>query len=445
MKQLASLLLLLLTYNCFLAQTLKGNLKNHAGQQITLTGFNYYKNYQLAKTTIDSLGNFTLTYPKNYKGMGILNTQDNSGLVVVLTTPKTVLNGTHLKVIDSLKFIASPQNTLLATFANHSQLRQQKYQAWRYLMPLYKKEQHTSKILQTITQEATRIAQADSLEISQIPQKYTYVRWFLPLRILVSNMPATVRSYTERLPKNIQQFRHINFNNPYFKTSGLFKELIEGHYRLLENMVQPTDSMYAQMNKSTAYLLENLKNNESLLNTVSEQLFNYFEERSFFKASEYLANYLLKQNQCSIEDGLLKKLESYRKLKVGTLAPDIQLKNKVQLSQIKKNKLLVFGASWCPTCKADYKPLVAFYTSLKKSKNLEVVYISIDTDAVAYTNFYKNAPFTTYCDTKGWDTQSAKDYYISGTPTYFLLDAKNTILLRANSLKHAKNWVATNL
>ena len=52
-----------------------------------------------------------------------------------------------------------------------------------------------------------------------------------------------------------------------------------------------------------------------------------------------------------------------------------------------------------------------------------MVYISIDTDKTAFDNYYKVAPFITYCDAKGWETQAAKDYYVFGTPSYFLLDS----------------------
>ena len=54
-------------------------------------------------------------------------------------------------------------------------------------------------------------------------------------------------------------------------------------------------------------------------------------------------------------------------------------------------------------------------------------------------------PWQSYCDYKGWETQAAKDYYISGTPSCFLLEATNKILLRPNSLAHANAWIVQNL
>ena len=102
-------------------------------------------------------------------------------------------------------------------------------------------------------------------------------------------MQSIAKKEPQRIPELLQQFRTTNFNHPHFKTSGLFKELIEGHYMLLENMGQPLDSVYTQMNISTQHLIDNLQTNDSLLNAVGDQLFNYLEKRSLFKASEYLS------------------------------------------------------------------------------------------------------------------------------------------------------------
>ena len=70
-----TIIIVLLYASLINAQTINGNLKYHAGQQVILTGFNYYQTTELAKDTINANGNFTLNYPKEYKGMGVLNTK----------------------------------------------------------------------------------------------------------------------------------------------------------------------------------------------------------------------------------------------------------------------------------------------------------------------------------------------------------------------------------
>ena len=441
MKYIILVLLLTTSVNTQ-SQTLKGTLKQHAGQQISLTGFNYYKTLDLATTVVDSLGNFSLNYPKNYKGMGVLKTQDNSSLVIALTTQNISLKGNHLKEPDSLVFANSTNNTNFNHYAKAQGLYGNALSALKYLDDLYQKEplfSNQTRIKIAIEKEQYRIKKEDADFIASL-DKTSYVRWFIPYRKLIQEMPSIVKTKPQRIPEAIQQFRAMDFNHPNFKTSGLFKELIEGHYMLLENMGQPLDSVYSQMNLSTQHLIDNLQQNDSLLNTVGSNLFNYLEKRSLFKASEFLSVSLLNNKQCALEANLAAKLESYRKMKVGNIAPEIELDANKKLSDFKTNKLVVFGASWCPTCEKANAGLKK-YENAWKTNNVEIIYISIDTDKTAFNEAYKNTPWQTYCDYKGWDTQAAKDYYITGTPSYFLLDDNNKILVRPNSVEHANAWI----
>jgi hypothetical protein len=70
-----------------------------------------------------------------------------------------------------------------------------------------------------------------------------------------------------------------------------------------------------------------------------------------------------------------------------------------------------------------------------------VVYVSLDTDQSAFESAVKTYPFFAYCDYKKWETQSAKDYYVFGTPTFFLLNSKREIVLRPNSVAQIDAWV----
>jgi thiol-disulfide isomerase/thioredoxin len=299
---------------------------------------------------------------------------------------------------------------------------------------------NTKKVLETIDKELERLEQVAANAIKLIPEN-SYLHWFLPMQTLVKDMPETIHKYTENLPKNIQQFRSIDFSHPNFKTSGLFKELIEGHYFLLENMGQNLDSVYAQMNTSTDYLIKSLKKNDRLLNTVSEKMFEYFEKRSLYPAAAHLSTQILSQNQGVSSTSLANTMQKYKDLKVGTIAPEIQLDATTTLRSIKKPVLLVFGASGCTHCKKEALELVSYYDTWKAKKNIVVVYISLDTDKQAFKTAYQNAPWQTYCDYKGWETQAAKDYFVNATPTYFLLDKDMKILVHPRSLGQVDAWV----
>jgi hypothetical protein len=334
----------------------------------------------------DSLGNFSLNYPKNYRGMAILNTQDNSNLVFVLTEPSLHIKGTHLNETDSLLFINSKANTNFITYAkDQKSLRSNALSAFAYLESLYKEKPvfaKQKKVLKDLTKEQNRLQKEDAQFVANLP-KQSYTRWFIPYRKMVQEMPIIVRKKTAQIPNAISFFRTTDFNHPNFKTSGLFKEFIEGHYMLLENMGQNLDSVATQMNLSSKYLINNLKENDSLLNTVADNLFNYFEKRSLIKASEYLSVSLLNNHLSALKENVAAKLERYRKMKPGNKASDIVFANNKKLSDIKTNKLVVFGASWCPNSAKEMSKLLENYKKWT-AKNIEIVYVSLDTDQAAF-------------------------------------------------------------
>ncbi|MFT4566605.1 MAG: hypothetical protein ACI9FN_001566 [Saprospiraceae bacterium] len=45
------------------------------------------------------------------------------------------------------------------------------------------------------------------------------------------------------------------------------------------------------------------------------------------------------------------------------------------------------------------------------------------------------------CDNKQWENQAVRDYYVFATPTMYLLDIENKIILRPKSVKYVDAWV----
>ena len=394
---------------------------------------------ELGKIQADSLGNFSLNYPKDYKGMALLKTEDKNNLVLLLGKESLLtLNGTHITETDSLELNASENKTFF-NYAMGQGYRTNAINAWNYLDKLYKMEgQFTTqeKVKRTITKELQRIEETAQKLVEGLDQN-SYLRWFIPYRTFIQDMPTIFRTETERIPASITLFRTTDFNHPNWKTSGVFQEFIEKHYFMLENSSGSLAEKQEKMNKSSQYLIKNLKDNEMLLNEVVQQLFNYLETRSLYIASKYLATQVLSQSQCEIENKVANRLEKYRNLKVGNTAPDIQLDKTKKLSDYKQPVLLVFGVSDCSACKIEAVELLKHYNEWKTKKNVEVIYVSLDTDEATYKQAYKNAPWQLFCDFKGWESKAAKEYHIWATPSYFLLDKNLKILSHINSVAHA--------
>lgn len=266
-------------------------------------------------------------------------------------------------------------------------------------------------------------------------------------------------AFVNTSPKEIRSsknpFLNINYSNSQIYSSGLIYDIIEKQFWSIQKSPLTEAAKYEEITTSVDIILDSLSKNDKLYNDLTKYLFQYFEKYILFNASEYIALKALSQKEVILNTALVNKLESYRKMKVGNRAPNFELvgdvfkngsavKASIHLADIKaKYKLAIFGGSWCNQCRAEMIQLLPRYNNWK-AKGIEVVFVSLDTDKKEFENFTAPFPFYSACDYKKWDTQAAKDYYVSGSPTIFLLDSNNKIILRPPTVASLDSWLESN-
>ena len=437
------------------AQQIVGTLTRLVNESIRLEGFNGLNTYLIATTKTDAQGKFQLSYSKADYGVGYLISSDNKAFFVILSGEDIRLQGDALNAPESIRIQSGQQNMAFERYALDHPKREQAITAWVYLQNMYRSDSLFSAQInssQFIAQEINRIREEDARFLRQLPAN-SYVSWFLPMRKLVSSASVVAQYRPEEIRPTIEAFRRIDYADPRLHKSGLFKDAIESHFWLIENSGLPLDSVFREMNRSIDRMIFTLVKNERILNEATNHLFDLLERHSLFASSEYLALKVLNEVSCTIDNDLAKQLETYRAMKKGKIAPDLLFnvdrfmpgypvgQQPASLSAIpSKFKLVVFGASWCPKCTEEIPKLAANYTNWK-SKGIEVVYVSLDETKDAFQAFVKPFPFISVCDYKKWEGKMVKDYYVFGTPTMFLLDAKREILLRPNSVDQINAWV----
>jgi thiol-disulfide isomerase/thioredoxin len=438
--------------------TITGAFPAHAGQKVRLVGFEGIGIYAIDSTKVSEKGEFTLNFTSKDNGMGYLTAADNKASFVVLANENIHLKGELFSIPGSIFCLSGKENQLFIKYANEHPKREQALSAWDYLQKLYQSDslfynQKNSK--NSIDAEILRIQNEDANFLKSLDAK-SYISWFLPLRKLVSSVSNIAQNKPSEITTAIVAFRNIDHSDKRLFKSGLLKNTIESHYWLIENMGKSLDTVFKEMNISTDYLLNSLSKDEKKLNEITNYLFDLLERHSLFEASEYLALKALTQNSCTLNSELAKQLEIYRSMKKGNTAPDIVfagdvynngtiIKKLSKLSEIKSPYTIVFfGASWCPKCVEEMSQLVPLYEKWK-SKGLEVVFVSMDTEETSFDKFVKDFPFTSTCDYKKWDSKAAQDYHVFASPTSFLLDANRKIVLRPNSVKQIDAWVESSL
>ena len=437
------------------AQTISGNLSMLASKEVRLEGFNGLKTYTISTATIDAKGNFQLNYSKSDYGVGYLMSADEKALFLILSGEDIEIQGEALSYTETIKVVKGQENKWFEQYAKEHPRREQALSAWVYLEKIYTSDslfaiQKTP--VQAIQKEKQRIKAEDAAFLEKLP-KDSYVSWFLPTRKLVSSVSVVAQYRTEEIPATFAAFRAMDYTDKRLYKSGLFKDAIESHFWLLENSGKSLDSVFIEMQLSIDAMMVHLIKDEKILNEVMDYLFTFLEQHSLYQASEYLALKVLNEGSCTIDSDLAKQLESYRAMKIGNIAPDIQFSNALvapnyttdllpkKLSDLKsKYTVVVFGASWCPKCTEELPEISKLYAKWK-TQGVEVVFVSLDEDKEVYKSFIKIFPFISTCDYKKWDSKIVKDYYVFGTPTMYLLDNKREIILRLKSVKQMDSWV----
>ncbi len=437
--------------------TIVGNFSSIKGQNIRLMGYRGVDVFTIDTAVVNAEGNFELNYSDANLGMGYLLTSENKPHMIVLENGKVQITGQTPADASSIIINSGDQNKILVQYAQAHGKREQALSAWGYLKNLYEsdtlfKNEYATKF--SITKEIDNLNKSDNDFLQTLPPS-SFMYWYLPVRKLISDIQAVVSTRPQEIPATIKAFRNINYVNPQLYSSGLLSDLLESQFWLIENSGLERTMMVKEMNTSVDFILASVNKNEKLYNEWTNYLFQYFEKHSLFASSEYIALKALNQQEMKLSMALVNRLETYRKIKIGSIAPKIEFKGDVyvnrqlvnninSLSDIKsKYKIVIFGGSWCNSCRSEVIQVIPHYENWKKQE-IEVVIVSLDTDKKAFEEFATEFPFTFACDYKKWETQAAKDFYVSSSPTIFLLDSNNKIILRPSTVPALDSWLESN-
>jgi len=438
------------------AQTVHASFKENAGQLIKLGVFNGFKSKNIDSLYADAKGNISFKLNIDKPGIGYLITAENKPYFLILEKGENIrLIGENLSFSESVKVLEGKNNQLFSVYAKEHPRREQALSAWVYLQKIYTLDslfsiQSVPK--NSIQSEMRRIKEEDKNYLAKLDPK-SYLHWYLPTRRLVSDVSTIAQYRTDEIPLTINGFRNLDYTDDRLYNSGLLRDAIDSHFWMLENCGKSLDSVYEEMKTSIDAMMKYLVKDEKKLNEITDYLFDLLEKHSLFKASEYLALKVLNDNSCTINSDLSKQLETYRAMKKGNFAADFSFpidtyfpghepdKLPKKLSELKsKYTLMVFGASWCPKCNQEIPEISSLYNKWKNN-GVEVVFVSLDENKEAFSNFSSRFPFISTCDFKKWKCPIVESYYVFGTPTMFLLDNKREIILRPISVKQVDAWV----
>jgi thiol-disulfide isomerase/thioredoxin len=420
-------------------------LNNSRYAKVIVKKFNI-GSYDIAAFPIKEDGSFTVTAPI-YIEPGVyrfLYSQSNNEYVdVILDSKEKQINFTldlTIPVESRLPiFTQSKENSTWYAYQKERKTKLQKIQALQQLVVQYPEpnDKIVNEVQKAINEETKNYHKQDALF-----SKLNNNTWAAKM---ISNTP-----YYFANPKDdwrLQDFEKkehywdkISTTAPELINTPLFTEHILEYLKYYMNpeMKFSEEEMNSGFIKSVDIIMDKFGGNDKTKQFALQYLQLGFKEIGNEKVLQYIDEKYATQEQCTTSDNdLQKRLKGYEALKIGNLAPKIELTandgSVKTLSDYTQEKVVVvFWAGWCPHCKEEMPKLQEW---AKDTKNTLVLAISLDEDYTAFQTAAAQFPNMLHtCDLQKWNGKITSDYYIVATPTLFLLDKERKIVGKYSSV-----------
>ena len=164
---------------------------------------------------------------------------------------------------------------------------------------------------------------------------------------------------------------------------------------------------------------------------------SFIDEENEFEFLDSLAQkYKTELPNSSYTKELVNKVESYRRLAIGSLAPELSLPNPegevISLSSFKGKYVMIdFWAAWCRPCRMENPNVVRMYNAYH-DKGFEVLGVSLDRTRDAWVKAIAEDQliWTQVSDLKYFESAAAELYQINSIPATYLIGPDGTIVAK---------------
>ena len=224
-------------------------------------------------------------------------------------------------------------------------------------------------------------------------------------------------------PTNDEIITFLNNTQNYLETSSLLKPIL---------LVFLSNTSRSSLGDEVDKLLNAVNVETPRGQTILSELIEIFNVYSIKDLKEkYLTE--AKNLKCTINDRLANTIKSNANTEIGKIIPNNTFLNPVNtkvksLHDVKADKkIIILWSSTCSHCEKEIGEMVLQYNKLK-DKNIEVIGLSLDSEAKSYSDKVKMLPWINDTELKGWYSSYVDTYNVHATPTFYIVDAKNKII-----------------
>ncbi len=252
----------------------------------------------------------------------------------------------------------------------------------------------------------------------------------------------TISNYQQN--QVVNYFKNIDFNDEVLQSSNLLVEKSLAYITGIETQGMTKEMSYNINvdNVAIKTMRIDLNTQKYFYGTLWQKLVNF----NLISAANYLGErYLIPIGKQLNDLDLVLKLTQFKNLSIGNPAPDFVIDKssgkKLSELDVAENYILVFWSSGCSHCLKELPQLYSLTEELNSTK-YKVVAVGLEEDNIKWSNEVKKFPnFINAIKLQKWDNKVVKDYALTSTPTYFVLDQNKKFKFKPEGLEDLKAYL----
>ncbi len=442
MRQTLFFLLFLISVYIQGQNILEGTIRQHGGGQVYIQRIYGEKTTGIDSLTTGTDGHFRFEMPAHLlPGMYRVKWGKEAWVDLIWNQEDVRFITSKNFPDDSLQIISSIENKINLEYSRLDRINQQKLQ---YLIPVIDYYPEKDRFYESVIFEMEAVQRQQQILLDSLTAAYPRAFAVRMARVYQSPfVPASLNKEERIIFLKNHYFDKVDFSDTALLHSTVFVNKAISYLSLYSNNRLSQKQLETEFIKAVTIMLSAASVNPEIFKFWLDYLVGGFDKFHFDEVLTYIADNF--EDPFSCEDqprktALQKKLETFKKLAAGNLAPPLEIPDAKgsmdRLSDIHSEfTLLVFWSTQCPHCTAMMDRLKEIYDK-QKTRRFEVMAVSIDTSHSDWTGFIKahRLNWVNVSELKGFSGKSCDDYNIYATPTLFLLDREKKIISKPVSL-----------
>ncbi len=245
-----------------------------------------------------------------------------------------------------------------------------------------------------------------------------------------------IKTYIKNLKAHF--FDHVDFNNEVLQSSNF---LIERLLNYVFGMILQGDDEYETYKSNIDKVVTAMSDADIIIKKrLLEVLWQQMADTNLEAIANYIAqSYLIEIAQALNDMETVNRLTIFKSLSLGNPAPDFEIvleeepgTETIWFSELDNAKtyIIVFWSSNCSHCLEEIPELQSFISALEEG-HVQVVAIGLEDEPKRWSMERLNFPeFTHVLGLGKWKNEIGNHYNITGTPTYFVINADKNIIAK---------------